>query len=239
MPTLLVALSVPLAALLLAACATSGDEIDLTAHLVPESAVGDFKLFAVDDGTERRFETVLVEPYAEGRYEAEEFRVDGKPVGGVAGVALPGRERAVLVSTAGGLTVSWEPPGLVQPLRVPVGRTLKARASGRAEENGLHIGSAARWITTTLIGFGLCETPVASYPDAARFEESTTFRVEDEYRHRKLEVQVEGKACYAPGLGLVAATERTRTWVDGVLRSDTGEVHSHLVSGTILGVPIP
>ena len=228
----------PLAALL-AACASPGTELDLTAHLAPESAAGDFKLFAVADGTERRLETLRVEPRTEGRYEVGEFRLDGKPVGGTEAVVLPGRELAVLVSRSGPLTVSWKPPGLVRPLRVSVGGTHKARARGHAEEHGSYVGPATEWARGTLMGFGPCETPVAAYPDAARFEESITFRVEDEARRRTLEVQVEGEACYAPGLGLVAATERVRTFVNGSLLRDSGEVYWYLVSGTILGVAIP
>jgi hypothetical protein len=240
MPTRLAALSLPLAALLLAGCATtSAVEHDLSAHLAPESAAGDFKVFAVDDGTQRRLETVRVVPRPEGRYEEEVFRLNGTIFGGGEGIARAGRERVVLVSRAATLSVTWDPPGLVRPLRIPIGRTLKASAKGRAEEQGLRIGSAVMRTAATLVEVGPCETGVASYPDAARFEERTTFRVRDKVRHRKLEVEVEGEACYARGLGLVATTERTRTFVDGALRADTGERRTHLVSGTILGVPIP
>lgn len=236
MPTLVLAALT----LLLAGCLTPAVKVDLTAHLAPVSAVGDFKVFAVDDGTERRIETVRVEPYAEGRYEAVTYSVAGRQIGGSAGVVLPGRDGAILTtSLSGGLEISWESPGLVRSLSIPPGRTLKARADGPALLNGVRMGSATVWSAATLLGFDLCETPAASYPDSARFEESQTLRVRDKVNHRKIEIRVEGTACYAAGRGLVASTERRRTYVDGSLREDTGDVHTHLVSGTILGVPIP
>jgi len=225
--------------LLLAPPASAGAKLDLTEYLAPASVVGDFKTFSVDNGDERRFETVEVQILPQGRFEVTEFRSNGELIGGSAGIVVPGRKSVSTGLASGPVLIRWKPPGVRRPHRVAPGRLVKARGGGRAEVNGVKIGSASLRASALLVGFEERVTPPATYPDAARFEETSALRVKDRVMGRLIEVEVEATSWYAPGLGLVALRERTRTFVDGVLEEDTGDLTMHLVEGTIEGVPIP
>lgn len=239
MAALLHPLLLLLVALLLAPPASAGSKLDLTEYLAPASVVGDFKTFAIDNGDERRFETVEVQLLPQGRFEVTEFRLNDELIGASAGILVPGRKLVSTGLVSGPVLIRWKPPGLRRPLRVAAGRLVKARGAGRAEVNGVKIGPASIRASALLVGFEELVTPTATYPDAARIEETSLLRIKDRAMGRLIEARFEGTSWYAAGVGLVALQERTRTFVDGVLEDDTGDLFMHLVEGTIEGVPIP
>jgi hypothetical protein len=209
--------------LLLAPPASAGAKLDLTEYLAPASVVGDFKTVAVDNGDERRVETVEVQFLPQGRFEVTEFQLNGEIIGATAGIVIPGRKLVSTGLVSGAVLIRWKPPGVRRPLRVAPGRLVKTRGAGRAEVNGVKIGTASIRASALLVGF----------------EETSSIRLKDRVMGRLIEVEADATAWYAPGLGIVATRERMRTFVDGVLEEDTGDQEMYVVEGTIGGLPFP
>jgi hypothetical protein len=224
---------------LLLALPAAGEKIDLTGYLTVFPVLGDFKVYAVDNGDERREEIVDVEGTATRWAELIEQRLNGAVIGGGAGLVVAGRKSAILTVSTQGLDLLFAKPGLKFPLRMALGRTKRIAAQGRAELNGNRIGGV-RWnVERLFVGFEAKDTPLQSYPDTARIQTSGTLRVKNRATRQVVEMQVTTTSWSAPGLGLVASEERSLTYVNGALTEDTGPLVIHLVSGQIGGIAFP
>jgi hypothetical protein len=227
-----------LAALLLAPPAAAGP-VDLTAYLTGFPVAGDFKIFERSDGSVSREETVRVETIPGGWAEEARYLVDGEVVGGALAFVLPGRKSVLAALAIEGVVIELAPPGWKQPLRLEPGRPRRARAHGRAEIGGRRVGSARGRSDRTFVGFEPKDTPLASYPDTARIESTSTLRLKNRLTGEVAEVREVSTAWFAPGIGRVASEVQVTGYLDGVLVTDTGPLTTHFVSGRLGGLPIP
>ena len=234
LPLVLLALSLAL----VPAASRGAEKVDLTSYLAVASAVGDFKVFAADNGEERRSETMSVETYGTGRFEIEEYSIDGMPVGAAGALVLPGRRLILVGESIGGLDLRWRSPGVRRPLRLVPGKLTTIRGSGRVLVNGVRTGSVSLRSTLVFGGFADCPTPNAVWLATAQLETTSLIRIRERGRGRSIELSTTASSCYADGVGLIANTEHGRVTIDGILEEDTGEISMHLTGGTRFGVPI-
>lgn len=214
-------------------------KFDLSPYFGPLPTVGDFAEFELSNGNTRMLEVVEVSLWNKGFRLLTQHTETGMNPSLVETFAIPGKKALFGDGFSAGLFVDLKKPATMYKFRVKPGKINRIRAKGRAFFDGMYVGNAAWRGGWMFMGLEPLDTPASSYPDTAVLNTVLTLTVKDRVLRNVIGAVVESKSWHARGLGLVADSQRTTAWLNGLLVDDTGWIDSWLVDGVVGRQPIP
>jgi hypothetical protein len=219
---------------LVAAPSGAGTKLDLSPYVAVLGSPGDYAVYALSTGGQRKTTLLAVEPWKKGWREVSETVWTGTDRdGGVTREAylIPGK-RVLLgneIPHDGEFAFFKKKPSKGLKLLTKPGKAQKLKSKARLLLSGVEVAKA-RWTGAWVDdGFETVTTPAGMFPDALRAQVSETTRIAN--RFQEVVVFSEATVWYAAGFGRVRTEEReevyengrlvdTRAWVEELVEYD-------------------